>query len=101
MPRTEDQNREKREQARGAILDAALRVFGEKGFDGATTAEVAKAAGVSKGLVFNYFPTKDALLQAMIEQVLGEALGHWEKESWEGPPEAQLARIVDVGIAQV
>ena len=53
MPRTEEQNREKREAARGAILDAALSVFGEKGFDGATTADVAKAAGVSKGLVFN------------------------------------------------
>ena len=101
MPRTEEQNREKREAAREAILAAALSVFGEKGFDGATTAEVAKAAGVSKGLVFNYFPTKEALLQAMIEQALGEALGHWEKESWEGPPEAQLARIVDGGITEV
>ena len=101
MPRTEEQNREKREAAREAILAAALSVFGEKGFDGATTAEVAKAAGVSKGLVFNYFPTKDALLQAMLEQVLGEALGQWEKVSWEGPPETQLACIVDGGIAQV
>ena len=101
MPRSESQFAEMRAQARGTILAAALRVFGEKGFEGATTAEIARAAGVSKGLVFNYFPTKDDLLQAMIEQTLGEVLGCWQDEKWEGTPAEQLARIVEVGVAQV
>jgi AcrR family transcriptional regulator len=90
-----------REQARETIVAAALRVFGEKGFDGATTAEVAKSAGVSKGLVFNYFPTKLALLQALIEQTLGDALDCWEQVGWEGDPADQLARIVDAGVGEV
>ena len=101
MPRTESQFREMREQARGAILAAALRVFGEKGFDGATTAEIAAAAGVSKGLVFNYFPSKDALLEALIEETLGQALDCWEAADWSGDPAGQLARIVDNGVAEV
>ena len=101
MPRSREQSEKMRAQARAAILEGALAVFGEKGFGGATTAEVAERAGVSKGLVFNYFPTKDALLEALIEHVLGESLGHWERAEWAGPPEAQLARIVEVGVAQV
>ena len=90
-----------REEAREAILEAALVTFGEKGFGGATTAEVAVCAGVSKGLVFNYFPTKEALLEALIERTLERSLAHWEAAEWTGPPAAQLARIVEVGVAEV
>lgn len=101
MPRSEKQLREMREQAREAILAGALRVFGEKGFDGATTGEVAEAAGVSKGLVFNYFASKGDLLQALIEKTLGEALAHWERKSWDGPADSQLRQIVDEAIGEV
>lgn len=101
MPRSESQFREMREQARDGIVAAALRVFGEKGFDSATTAEIAEAAGVSKGLVFNYFPTKTALLEALIEQTLGDALDCWEQANQEGGPAERLARIVDNGIDEV
>ena len=90
-----------REEARDAILEAALSVFGDKGFAGATTAEVASAAGVSKGLIFNYFPTKDALLEALIERTLGASLRFWEEADWSGAPADQLSRILDVAIAQV
>jgi AcrR family transcriptional regulator len=78
-----------------------MEVFGEQGFAGATTAEIAVRAKVSKGLVFNYFPTKEALLQALIEKALDEALTHWEAQAWEGPPEAQLAMLLDGAIAEV
>ncbi|HEX8667764.1 MAG TPA: TetR/AcrR family transcriptional regulator, partial [Allosphingosinicella sp.] len=97
----QDQSKRMREEAREAILAAAMDVFGERGFGGATTAEVAAAAGVSKGLVFNYFPTKDALLQALVAKALGEALDYWEAQSWEGPAQAQLAQLLDGAIAQV
>lgn len=101
MPRTSDQNQALRAQARDNIVEAALDVFGANGFDGATTADVAIRAGVSKGLVFNYFPTKQALLQALIERTLGEALGHWEGQDWTGAPAAQLTMLLDAAVDQV
>ncbi len=51
------------------ILDGARRVFLEAGFEGASVDEIARAAGVSKGTMYNYFPDKRALFVAMIRQV--------------------------------
>jgi AcrR family transcriptional regulator len=83
------------------ILDAATRVFAAKGFAAANTDEVAAAAGVSKGLVFRYFATKERLLQALIERWLGEAFAFWDAEPWEGEPAVQLGRIFDVVLGRV
>ncbi|WP_232463423.1 TetR/AcrR family transcriptional regulator [Tumebacillus avium] len=48
------------------ILEAAVKVFSEKGFSAARTSEVAKEAGVSEGTIFNYFKTKKDLLTSMV-----------------------------------
>ena len=48
------------------ILEAAVRVFSEKGFSASRTSEVAKAAGVSEGTIFNYFKTKKDLLTGLL-----------------------------------
>ena len=52
---------------REQILEAATRVFAEKGFRRATTREVAREAGVSEGTIYNYFEDKDALLMAIMD----------------------------------
>jgi AcrR family transcriptional regulator len=57
----------KKQQTRQLIADAAQRLFGERGFDAVTVAEVARAADVSEGTVFNYFPTKEELFYAGME----------------------------------
>ncbi len=57
--------RARREQ----IVGAATRVFAEKGFRRATTKEVARAAGVSEGTIYNYFEDKDALLLAILDRL--------------------------------
>lgn len=54
---------------RGQILEAATRVFAEKGFRRATTREVAREAGVSEGTIYNYFEGKDALLMAILDRL--------------------------------
>src|SRR5918992_917839 len=54
---------------RGQILEAARRVFAERGFRRTTTREVARAAGVSEGTIYNYFEDKDALLMAILEEL--------------------------------
>lgn len=90
-----------RDESRSAILAAALEVFGETGFAESTTAAIALRAGVSKGLVFNYFPSKHALLQALVEKMLGEALDFWDGQAWEGPAREQLLGWADTAIGQV
>ena len=58
-----------REQPDGAkrrqILDGARRVFLDHGFDGASMGEIARAAGVSKGTLYVYFDSKEALFEAL------------------------------------
>ena len=54
-------------QRRHAIVDAVKGVFAEKGFDGTTTRELAKAAGVSEALLYRHFPSKESLYAAMLD----------------------------------
>jgi AcrR family transcriptional regulator len=51
---------------RRQILEGALRVFRARGFDGASMGEIAKAAGVSKGTLYVYFDSKEALFEALV-----------------------------------
>jgi AcrR family transcriptional regulator len=50
------------------ILEAAFRVFGSRGLHGATLEEVARAAGISKGTIYLYFPDKASLFTAMMRE---------------------------------
>ncbi len=59
----------KSEETRQKILDAALRMFRELGFEQATMREIAKQAGVATGLAYYYFPKKEDLVMAFYTQV--------------------------------
>ena len=50
------------EQTRHTILETAKRLIGEKGFDGVTITQIAREAGVSKGLFYHYFRSKDDII---------------------------------------
>ena len=78
MPRTEAAFQEVREASRRKILDGALRVFAAKGSD-ATMAEVAGEAGVSQGLAYRYFPSKDAILSELVHEITGSGGGAEER----------------------
>jgi AcrR family transcriptional regulator len=54
---------------RSRILSAAARVFAEKGFRHATIRDVANAAKIADGTIYNYFKNKDALLTALFQQL--------------------------------
>jgi AcrR family transcriptional regulator len=54
---------------RRRILDAAVQLLGERGYAGLRTADVAAAAGVSKGAQTHHFPAKDDLVVAVVEHV--------------------------------
>jgi AcrR family transcriptional regulator len=62
-----------RSRAAENIVSAALDVFAGQGFHAASMEEVARQAGVSKGLAYNYFKSKDDLLAAVMERRFDEA----------------------------
>lgn len=59
-----------RDDTRTLILDAAEELIAEHGFNGTSTASIATSAGVAKGLLFYYFPTKSDLLVALMAERL-------------------------------
>lgn len=64
-PRTK--RKEQAEARREQLLDVALQLFSEKGVRGSTIRDIAQAAGVTEGLIYRYFPSKVALVQAVLE----------------------------------
>src|ERR1700731_2582296 len=63
MARTPKVVEDRREQ----IINAAVRVFAQKGFTKATNKDIAREAGITPGLIYYYFESKEALLKAIME----------------------------------
>ncbi|MCW0217197.1 MAG: TetR/AcrR family transcriptional regulator [Prosthecobacter sp.] len=80
------------DERRERILDSALRVFADRGFHGATTRELAKAAGVSEALMFRHFPTKEDLYLALQSHCCQAKAG--EKAEMLGKLEDSTASLV-------
>ena len=73
--------RERRKEARpGELLDAALDLFVEKGFAATRAEEVAARAGVSKGTLFLYFPSKEELFKAVVRENISGRFEEWNEE---------------------
>jgi len=71
----------RRKDARpGELLDAALDLFVEKGFAATRVEEVARQAGVSKGTLFLYFPSKEELFKAVVRHHLSGHFARWSQE---------------------
>ena len=65
---------------RAAILDAAERVFAAKGFPGATIAEIAREAEFAVGSIYNFFPGKRELAEAVMLRIATERVEEVERE---------------------
>lgn len=83
LPTNEEIKDQLAEARRNQILMGAAQVFSEKGFHKATTKEIARAAGVSEGTIYNYFDNKRELLIAMIEVIGLQSL----RPIMDAPPE--------------
>jgi AcrR family transcriptional regulator len=73
MPRSPDQFRDIRDLSRERILNAALKQFAAHGYSGTPVRSIAREAGVSQGLLYNYFASKRDLLRAIFERGIQEA----------------------------
>ena len=98
-PKSKEQFQEIRQRTTTAIKDAALELFAHHGYHSTTISQIAKAAGVSKGLMYNYFESKEALLHEIIVETVeeGEAMLDGIKERTEDPYE-QLVLVVEESI---
>ena len=66
----------RRKQARPAeILEAALKVFAQKGFAAARMDDIAKEAGVTKGTIYLYFENKEAVFKSLVRETVGTTIG--------------------------
>lgn len=72
------------DERRQAILSAVRKVFAEKGFHGATTKELAEAAGVSEALLFKHFPSKEVLYEEV------------QQATWDDISREEVARLVNL-----
>lgn len=80
-PRTKEQFEEIRRKSIEAIKNAALELFARNGYKSTSISQIAREAGVSKGLLYNYFDSKEALLHDIImaavdmgEELMGQIL---------------------------
>ena len=71
-PRTPQQFKEMREEKMTLIMDVALEHFANEGYYRTTINHIARHAGMSKGLMYNYFESKEALLKAIIHRSVNE-----------------------------
>jgi len=96
--------RQRRKEARPQeLLDAALALFVEKGFAATRSEEVAALAGVSKGTLYLYYPSKEELLKAVIRHNLSRILadGRNIAEGFEGPTSELLSTLLRTWWEQV
>ena len=92
---TPSRQRQRRKDARPLeLLDAALELFVEKGFAAARAEEVAQRAGVSKGTLYLYYPSKEELFKAVIVRNLSSRIADTAQqvEAWRRRHGAAAAR---------
>src|SRR3954467_10236430 len=78
------------------VLDAALELFVEKGFAATRVEDIAARAGLSKGAVYLYFPSKEAILEGLVQRavlpIANNALG--VLESYVGDPRLVISAVM-------
>ena len=71
-PRSQEKIEEIRSQSTTRILKAAFELMAKNGYESTSISQIAEKAGVSKGLIYNYFSSKEDLLKALIYNALNE-----------------------------
>lgn len=89
---------QKKRQTRKAILQAAVQLFSEKGFDGTSIAELARAAKVGKGTIYSYFQTKQEIFLAFCEEEIDFVFNRLAKQT--DPDAPLLEQIMALSMAQ-
>ncbi|UJR80135.1 TetR/AcrR family transcriptional regulator [Sandaracinus amylolyticus] len=86
---------------RAEIVDALLRVLAERGWAAATTAEIARAAGMTPGLLHYHFASKQEILLALVERLTATLQDRFERRAERAgdDPRARLFALLDAHVA--
>jgi AcrR family transcriptional regulator len=96
VPRPEPKFRRRAEARPDEVLDAALALFSAQGYTQTSVEQVARRAGISKGAVYLYFPSKKALLEGLVRRTIGPVAGaaHALSSGFRGDPRPILRRVL-------
>jgi AcrR family transcriptional regulator len=94
MPRTSEQFETMREASKEVLIQAALELFARHGFEQTSVRMIARQAGVSLGLLYNYFESKEALLVTIFERGMQDVLKSFQEADTGATPEAKLKRLI-------
>ena len=100
MPRHKETERDKvRSDTRRMLLDAATAEFAREGYNGANINRISSAAGFAKGTIYNYFPSKRALMLALIDLIAASHHQYMlEQVQQEEDPVRRLQRFFEAGL---
>jgi len=94
-PRTKQQFEKIRKTSKEKILNVALELFAKKGYHATSISQIAKKAKISKGLMYNYFASKEELLNEIIQQGFNSLAELEFKAEKNIDPQKQLEEFVD------
>jgi AcrR family transcriptional regulator len=92
-------NATRSDDKRARLLEAARLVMAERGVAGCTTKEIAKAAGVAEGTIYNQFRDKADLYLSVAADLIPELLRRLPEQNGKKPPRAQLIKVANETIA--
>lgn len=89
-------------QKEARILDAAMKIFAEKGLEKGTIQDIAGGAGIGKGTVYQYFSSKDEIFRALLSGFFAEMVREWQAlVEMEMHPAEKLRMIVESAFAML
>ncbi|MGE6612555.1 TetR/AcrR family transcriptional regulator [Peribacillus sp. NPDC076916] len=101
MPRTPEENDRIRQASKEKIRAAAMELFMKQGYYATSISDIAKKAGISKGLLYNYYKGKEELLSEMVVARIKEVVEVMEEAFTLNTPREQLEHIVNGAIDNI
>ncbi|MDM5306296.1 TetR/AcrR family transcriptional regulator [Peribacillus frigoritolerans] len=101
MPRTPEENDRIRQASKEKIRAAAMELFIKQGYYATSISDIAKQAGISKGLLYNYYTGKEELLSEMVEARIKEVVEVMEEAFTLNTPREQLEHIINGAIDNI
>lgn len=97
MPRTKKQFEAMREKSKAHILEVAMEMFATRGYHSTSINNIASAAGIAVGLIYNYYESKDALMQGIMEKAMVDYNERMEVLTRKAYEEHNLESMLELG----
>ena len=101
MPKSEEQLERVREESRERILRAALLLFSRQWYEATSIRAIAREAGISQGLMYNYFAGKEELLRAIFSRGMAEARDAFAGAPADAPAADRIEALIRGSVALV